>query len=280
MGSKIVISIEFLEDLIELPKDIQKKTIDFLYKFDKNPQMHGIHFEQIHITIKSEQLYSVQIDDNYRGIIYKDDQNNLSHLLWVLPHKEVYKSSGRKKTFKNGNLLVNNKDYYDKQGITKNKSNNLFSSVSNRDLLSFGVEEKYLPLIRRLENDAALQEIKEIIPNDVYSNLELKAIKIHVNEIKAENNRQKKELINIFRENVLSPALKSDIEQDIKDSIQNTIYRIESKKSVQEIIDFYEDALKSIRGKFIRDKLNEKKLDSFEDIEPIIRDFIQNNRLN
>ena len=95
------------------------------------------------------------------------------------------------------------------------------------------------------------------------------------NEINAENNRLKKELINIFKEEVLLPALDSDIEQGIKDDIRNTMDRIESKKSIQEIIFFYEDALKSIHGQFIRDKLNEKNLQSFEDIEPKIRDFIR-----
>jgi len=275
MSSKIVISIEFIEDLIELPKNIQEKTIDFLYKFDKNPHSPGINLEKINI-VNDKQLYSVRIDLNYRGIVYKDEQNKLFHLLWVEHHHEVYGNIDQKNDIKIGNLPVYNKDHYVKLGIIKNKSNNLFSSVSRKELLSLGVEERYLTLVRSLPDIAALQQIKEIFPNFVYSNLELKAYEFHVNEIKEENNRQKKYLINIFKEEILLPALAPDsgLEQKIRESVKHTMEMIENKKSIHDIINFYEDALELKSGKYIHDKLKEKKLQTFEDIEPKIRDFI------
>jgi len=278
VDSRIVISIEFLENLIKLPKDIQEKTIDFLYKFDKNPQTPSIEFKQLkNKVVNGKQLYSVRIDLYYRGIGFKDEQDNLFHLLWIENRGEEYKNIDPKMNIKNGNLSVYNKDYYDKLGITKNKSNNLFSSVSDKELLSFGLEKEDLPTVRRLEKDTPLQEIREMFPYHVYFNLELKINNMRSKEIKANYNRLKKELINIIKEGVLLPALAPDsgLDQKIRESVQHTMKMIESKKSIHDIISFYEDALELKSGKYIHDKLKEKKLQTFEDIEPKIRKFIR-----
>jgi len=279
MGSKIVISIEFLEDLIELPKDIQKKTIDFLYKFDKNPHSPGINLEKINI-VNDKQLYSVRIDLTYRGIVYIDKQE-IYHLLWVKHHHEVYGYIDQKNDVKLGNLSVYNKDYYDKLGITKNKTNKLFSSVSNNELLSYGLEEKNLPLVRSFESIADLQEMKDSLHNDmVHSYLVAKAYKILSKESMKPYNSYKKELIDILNNEVLSPALKpeSGLDQKTKDSVKRTLEMIKSKKFIHEIINFYEDAKKLKSGQYIRDKLKEKDLQTFEDIEQKIIDFL--NRIN
>jgi mRNA-degrading endonuclease RelE of RelBE toxin-antitoxin system len=277
MNVKLIISIEFLESLIELPKNIQEKVIEFFPKFMNNPKSPGINFEPINM-VNSKQLYSVRIDLNYRGIMYKDNQTNAFHLLWVEHHNEVYENVDLKKDIKSGNIPVYGKESYDILGISRSKSTSLFSSFSNKELLSFGLEERHLPLIRSLKNIESLQEIKEILPNNVYSNLELSAFKIRVNEIISTENAYKKELINLLKKEVLLPGLESNLEQDIKDSIQNTIDRIESKKSIMEIIQFYNDALLSIRGRSIRTKLNENNLLAFEDIVPKVRDIV--NKIN
>jgi len=274
LDTKISISVEFLESLIDLPKNIQEKTIDFFSKFYRDISASGINLEQINI-VNGKQLYSVRIDLNYRGILYKEDQTNVFHLLWVEHHNEVYNNVDLKKDIKISNISVNSKNYYDKLGISKNKSNTLFSSISKKELLSLGLEERLLPLIRNLRNIEALQTVKELLPNDVYTNLELVAYKIHVKEVISENNYNRKLLIGILKDDVLIPALnKTDLPQEIKSSIQNTIDRIESKRSIMAVIEFYYDALMSNRGKYIHEKLKEKKLLAFEDIEPKIRDFI------
>ena len=277
MDTKVIISMEFLESLIELPKSIQEKTVEFFPKFIKNPNSPGINLEQIN-KVNGKQLYSVRIDLNYRGIMYKDNQANVFHLLWVEPHHEVYGNVDLKKDIKIGNFPVNERGYYDMLGISKNKSMALFSSVSDKELLSYGLEERYLPLIRSIQDIGSLQEIKEILPDNVYSNLELTAYKFHVNEIISINNFYKKELIRILKEDVLLPGLKSDLEQKVKDDLQNTIDRIESKETIMEIIEFYYDALMSTHGMSIRDKLNKKKLLALEDIEQKVRDIV--NRIN
>jgi len=258
LETKISISVEFLESLINLPKNIQEKTIDFFSKFFKNTSTSGINLEQINI-VNGKELYSVRIDLNYRGILYKENQTNIFHLLWVEHHNEVYNNVDLKKDIKIGNIIVNSKNYYDILGISKSKSNRLFSSISTKELLSLGLEERLLPLIRNLQNIEALQTVKELLPDDIYSNLELVAYKIHVKEVISENNYNKKKLIGILKDEVLLPAFnKADLTQEIKNSIQNTIDRIENKRSIMAIIDFYYDALMSNRGKYIREKLNEK----------------------
>jgi mRNA-degrading endonuclease RelE of RelBE toxin-antitoxin system len=66
--STICISPEFLESFMDLPKQIQRKTIQFIEKFSNNPQSPGINYEKIN-TIGDTQLRSGRIDREYRAII-------------------------------------------------------------------------------------------------------------------------------------------------------------------------------------------------------------------
>jgi mRNA-degrading endonuclease RelE of RelBE toxin-antitoxin system len=274
MDTKVSISTEFLESLVKLPKTIQEKVINFFSKFIENPGSPGIKLKKIDV-VNGKQLYSVRISDDYRGIGYKDSQSNIFHLLWVEHRKDVYNIVDRMKGIKIGGASVMNKKPYSILGLTRDQSTNLFSSTSNKELLSIGVEEHLLPLVRGLKNIEALQMIKELLPDVVYSNLELKAYKICVKDIISVYDSYRDDLIDIIMTKVLLPGLEHPgLDQDVKDSIKNTIDRLKSKKSVFSVIDFFYDALMSNDGKYIREKLNENGLLAFEDIELEVRDFI------
>lgn len=273
MEVKVSVSMEFLECLITLPKALQEKTIDFIGKFIKNPFSNGLNFEKINM-INEKQLYSARIDGKYRSIIFKDS-DEIYHLLWVDNHDETYEKADFMKAIKTNTLLVHEENYYGKRNLTKKGMVKLFSSISNKELLSLGIMEKDLVLIRNVQNIEALQTIRELLSEIAYANLELLAYKIHVKEVLAHNLAKKKELISILYDEVLEPALQNNnLDQDIKDSIENTEKRIRSKNTIAGVIEFYYDALMSKRGQFIREQLNQAGLKSFEDIEYKIRDFI------
>jgi len=275
MNIKIYVSIEFLESLIKFPQKIQEKIVSFFTKFIENPKLNGINFKKIN-SVNDKQLYRIKIDEKYRGIIYIDDKTGIYHLLWVDDHDETYESVDLKKYIKTGNIGIENKKYYDRLGISKTTANNLFSSISTNLLLSWGVEEKDLFLVRNIKNSTELKRLKDIFPEVVYSYLEMAASDFQINEIKAYKHLKMKEFIKLLYDEVIKPGLEHPtLDQKTKESLENTYMRIKNKKFLTEIIDFYYDALLSTHGQSIAKKLAERGLNNFEKIEGKVKAFVE-----
>jgi hypothetical protein len=277
MAVNISISVEFLQSLVDLnlPKNVQAKTIKFFEKFIANPDATGLHTEKIN-RVDEKQLYSSRVDENYRCISYKEKgiKTDTYHLLWIAHHDDAYRKAELAKKIKTSNLMVRSRNYYEKFGLSKTKTPKLFAAVSEKELKALGVTEANLFSIRNVENIEQLQTLKELFSDIVYGNLELIAIKEHVKDVLEYNQLIKKELITILDQEIFEPSMNCHIlEQDIKSSIINTKEIIERKKSVETIIEYYYDALISKRGKTIKENLNNAGLKAFEDIEGTIRDF-------
>jgi hypothetical protein len=84
-----------------------------------------------------------------------------------------------------------------------------------------------------------------------------------------EININREELINFIEKNVLSKAVEQgdDLDPSIRESLIRTIIRIKNMKTTDEIISFFNGALKSSRGQMVRDELHAHGLKSFEDIQ-------------
>ncbi len=82
---------------------------------------------------------------------------------------------------------------------------------------------------------------------------------------------EKNRLLNIIKNTVLLPALSSkNLSQEIKNSVQNTMDRLENQQSAEGIILFFTDALRGNRGKEIAKELEKNGLQSFETIKTIV----------
>jgi mRNA-degrading endonuclease RelE of RelBE toxin-antitoxin system len=276
MAVNVSISIEFLESLIGLPKNIQDKTISFFEKFIKNPDATGLNTEKI-IRVDEKQLYSSRIDRNYRCIIYKEKGNKTDtyHLLWIDDHDNAYRKADLVNKIKTNNLMVRSRNNYERRGLSRTKPAKLFAFVSENELKSLGVTDANLFYIRNVENIEQLEQLKDSFPDIDYAYLKLRATEFDIKEILEYHSSTTNELLKLINQKVLDPALDCHtLDKKTRESVKNTKERIESKKSVTEIIYFYNDALMSIRGKEIKEKLNKAGLKAFEDIEGLVRDFI------
>jgi hypothetical protein len=107
-----------------------------------------------------------------------------------------------------------------------------------------------------------LKKFAEFIGTDIEYSLELL---YQNNEI--EDHEKKKKLFNLINERILLPAIECpELNQDIKESIQDTIGRLEKKNTSKEIYDFFYDALDARRGKQVYTALKDSGLNAFEDI--------------
>ena len=86
---KVVISSDFLTSFARLPRQIQGKVTEFVNKFRNNPLSPGINYEKINSGV-DKKIYSVRIDDTYRGIVVRQEETGVYLLLWVDHHDEAY----------------------------------------------------------------------------------------------------------------------------------------------------------------------------------------------
>ncbi len=268
MSAIVIISTDFFESFIRLPLNIQNKVRDFFDKFTENPNSSGINLEKIN-KVSDKQLYSVRIDDTYRGIVFKEQQKAIYHLLWIDHHEKAYDWANNKTIVNiNNETSVYSTSYYESMGLSLKNAPSLLGRISNKDLLALGVPLEHINFIKNVPNINAFSAIKELLPVDVYSNLEFLAYGFHVQDVIADERKKKKYLVKYIETKVINPALKSKVlDEETKKSIEHTSRVLNNKKTVSEILDFFAYALDSVRGKQIRETLHKAGLKAFEDIK-------------
>lgn len=175
---KLLFYDKFFESLIDLPKGIQKKVIDFQKKFRENSKSSAIHLEPI-LSFKDSSLRSARVDQTYRAIIKVPDSGETYFLLWVDHHDKAYEWATNKVFQWNENTqsmqvftapeILEGKDEVKPVVIEEEKG--LFREYTDSDLLKIGVPSVLLPSIRGIESLDDLEHIEKFIPQDTFENL-------------------------------------------------------------------------------------------------------------
>lgn len=169
---KVAISSDFLTAFARLPRGIQGKVTEFINKFRNDPLSPGINYEKLSKGI-DKKIYSVRIDDTYRGIVVREEETGVYLLLWVDHHDEAYDWAARKRcevNKKTGAIQI-----FDVQTVEETvpvvRADALFKEISDNDLMELGVPEEQLTLIRSLSNAKDFFDAKTSIPQDAFEYL-------------------------------------------------------------------------------------------------------------
>lgn len=169
---RVAISSDFLTAFAKLPRQVQGKTTEFVNKFRNNPTAPGINYEKISQGV-DKKIYSVRIDDTYRGIVVRQPETGVYLLLWVDHHDEAYQWAARKRC--DVNSLTGAIQVYDVQNEVEASHNlveqSLFSSVTNEELLKLGLPDAQIGLIRSITTKACFYALESALPRDAYENL-------------------------------------------------------------------------------------------------------------
>lgn len=166
---KVVIGDTFLESFARLPSQAQKHTSDFLVKFRSNPTSPAIHYEKIASKL-DKKVWSVRVDDTYRGIVIREENTGVFMLIWVDHHDEAYKWAARKRC--NINPFTGAIQLYTVQEIVETvKAACIFGDVTQEEYLEFGVPEEQLDYVRSLTTKEAFLSSKQIFAPDVFEGL-------------------------------------------------------------------------------------------------------------
>ncbi len=173
--TKLFIHDKFMEQLLELPKQIQKKVLEFQKKFRANSKSAAIHLEPIS-NFKDSSLRTARIDDKYRAIIGVPETGTEYYLLWVDNHDEAMDWARNKLFNWNENThtaqiftAVNQEEIAEYQ--TSAEETSLFGQFSEDNLLAIGVPQQSLKLVQSLKNLDELDDVEKYLPSEAYERL-------------------------------------------------------------------------------------------------------------
>ena len=181
---RVAISSDFLTAFARLPRSIQGKVTEFVNKFRNDPNSPGINYEKLENGTDSK-IYSVRIDDTYRGIVVRQKESGVYILLWVDHHDEAYEWASRKRCDvnpKTGALQV-----YDVQTFAVEQpvtaAEPIFAGITDDQLLKLGVPEAQLRYIRSFTSVESFYQAEGTIPADVYEYLSWLTEGIGIDEV-------------------------------------------------------------------------------------------------
>ena len=184
---QLFIHDSFFDSFSALPKQIQKKTREFLKKFKENPTSSAINYEKI-ISFVDQSLRTVRIDGKYRAIVQAPDKGESFHLLWVDNHDEAM-DWAKNKIFE-WNKVTQGFQLFEQpenQEIVSNKTTEetkpLYDFLSDSDLMAIGTPELMFNLVRSISTMDDLNNSKINLPTDVYEYLFFLAEGISLEEI-------------------------------------------------------------------------------------------------
>ncbi|MFT5913389.1 MAG: mRNA-degrading endonuclease RelE of RelBE toxin-antitoxin system, partial [Paraglaciecola sp.] len=164
---------KFFKQLIEMPQNVQRATLDSIEQFQEDRFTNSLNFEKL--NFKDRQLRSIRATGKYRVILHESTENQVYHILWIDNHDEAYRWAENKQF--EWNKLTQSYQIFDCQvetvieKVSKKAEQTFMEQFSNEDLLKIGVPKQILVDIKRIDNLDALDRLSSYLPEDVFEHL-------------------------------------------------------------------------------------------------------------
>ena len=195
---RVALSQDFLLQLSKLPPSINSKVMKWAIQFQSDPTSSGINYENIK-GARDQNLKSVRLDRDWRGIVFKPTRGDVYVLLYVDHHDNAYRwAENRKLTV---NPVTGAMQMVVVESITQTEvavgpapgrsdvasanvamnsagsgaSLALFADIGDHELMSLGVPEDSLNAVRTLVSEEQLDEMQSRLPVEAYEGLFLLA---------------------------------------------------------------------------------------------------------
>jgi superfamily I DNA/RNA helicase/mRNA-degrading endonuclease RelE of RelBE toxin-antitoxin system len=195
----VAISQDFMVAFSQVTKKQQKKVLEFVTKFRKDPRSSGINYEKINDS-KEKNYRSVRIDQDYRGIILKPDSGNIFLLLWVDKHDDAYDwarrhscsidaATGALEIYESQHIAIEADIHTDRNPVFHHESKSPADRLINiepQQLERLGVPEKYIKRILEINLEDELEQLESVLTKTAYEALFLLAAGAKWKEIENE----------------------------------------------------------------------------------------------
>ncbi|MBV2180838.1 MAG: AAA family ATPase [Castellaniella sp.] len=191
---KVAISQDFLGQLAKLPAAAHAKVMKWATRFQADPTSPGINYESIHAA-QDNNLKSVRLDQDWRGIVFKPPKGDVYVLLYVDHHDAAYRWATNRRLAVNpvtgamqlvvlehvvqtpqeldagANAADTHGDLTAAQTRAVQAATPLFAHHSDRELMSLGVPEGMLAAVRSVATEDALDALQPSLPVEAYEGL-------------------------------------------------------------------------------------------------------------
>jgi hypothetical protein len=185
---KVALSQDFLGNMAKLPSGVQGKILKWAIRFQSDPTSSGINYEKIK-TARDQNLRSVRIDQDWRGIVFKPPQGDVYVLLYADHHDSAYRWAENRKLAINpvtgAMQIVVLEEVAQPQVRTYEKREAavaaeevhppLFENLSERELMSLGTPEELVLKVRSIRSEDDLDALQSALPVEAYEGLFLVA---------------------------------------------------------------------------------------------------------
>lgn len=160
---QLALSITLFDSFSKLSSGIQAKVKKLIVKYQQDPDMPGLHRERVQGT---RNLYSIRVDQQYRGIMAFLSRTSTAVLLHIDNHDEAY-AWARRHQFginpESGTLQVLDTETVapaPQAEATTPASSLLLDGWRDRELRRLGIPDEQFALARTITDEASLKRIE------------------------------------------------------------------------------------------------------------------------
>ena len=176
---RLFLSDSFFDKFTELPRNVQQNVRDFQKKFRQNSQSSAIHLESI-TQFKDSSLKTARVNQEYRAVVGALGQDNYM-LLYVDKHDKAYRWAQNKKFVWNEHTqtcqiipidIQQEETYVEENGNSNDATaESPFCDITDDQLLSIGVPEELIGIVRNIRNFDDLDKAEKKLPQDAFENI-------------------------------------------------------------------------------------------------------------
>ncbi|EST38697.1 hypothetical protein N566_05950 [Streptomycetaceae bacterium MP113-05] len=165
---------DFLMEFAKLEKPVQKRVQEVFDKFREHRHA-GLHLEKL-ANARDPRIRTIRINQFMRGVVLAPESGDSFLLLKVLPHDDAIAWAGKHRATVNSatqgielrNDVALERATAGVRQLATTDTRRLFAHVSDKDLVRLGVEADLLPLVRHLSDEAHLDALHTVLPEQQY----------------------------------------------------------------------------------------------------------------
>ncbi|MEU3572001.1 UvrD-helicase domain-containing protein [Kitasatospora sp. NPDC036755] len=165
---------DFLMEFAALEKPVQRRVFETFEKFTEATHT-GVHLEKL-TNQRDPRIRTIRITDFWRGVVLKADRGDGYLLLKVLPHDKANDWACKHRASVNAatqgveirNDVALERASRSLRALAADEPRRLFADRSDKVLRSLGIEEEILPIIRLLPDEAHLEALHRVLPEQQF----------------------------------------------------------------------------------------------------------------
>lgn len=171
---RLFLSDTFFDAVMQLPKDAQKRVVDFQKKFRQNSTSASLHLEPI-TQFKDSSLRTARVNDNYRVVVGVMPGGNFS-LLYVGDHESAYRWGMNKLFLWNDHtqscqIITSQEEKSIVPVSPEETEKTLFKDIPSDKFIAIGVPSDILPKVMAIKDLNDLDKLESDLPTEVYEHL-------------------------------------------------------------------------------------------------------------